>query len=85
MTKAPKAVFAGAPLEQALQILEQYKISELPVVVEPSGRPIGLIDVTDLIGIPGCQQRASNDNQVTGASEHSTVPFPHTLSKMPRR
>jgi arabinose-5-phosphate isomerase len=84
MTKNPKAVPAGAPLDSALQILEQYKISELPVV-EPSGRPIGLIDVTDLIGMPGCQQRASDHDKVTDAAEPSTVPFPHATSKMPRR
>ena len=86
MTKAPKTIPAGAALEQALQILEQYKISELPVV-EPVGRPVGLIDVTDLIGIPGCQQPTAHmDVKVpSAAAEAPTVPFLHAVPKMPRR
>jgi arabinose-5-phosphate isomerase len=83
MTKTPKAIPVGEPLERALQILEQYKISELPVV-EPCGRPIGLIDVTDLIGVPGCQQRAAVP-EVTTPTESSTVPFPPAVPKMPWR
>ena len=34
----------------AIEILRRLKISELPVV-DPDGRPAGLIDITDLIGL----------------------------------
>jgi len=33
-----------------LQLLQQYKISELPVV-DADHRPVGLLDITDLIGL----------------------------------
>lgn len=52
MTRTPKTIPAGKPLECALELLQEYKISELPVV-DPSGRPLGLIDITDVIGWPG--------------------------------
>jgi arabinose-5-phosphate isomerase len=37
-------------LGQALELLTRHKISELPVV-DPDGKPIGLIDITDVIGM----------------------------------
>ena len=33
-----------------MEILERRKISELPVV-DAAGRPVGLLDITDLIGL----------------------------------
>jgi arabinose-5-phosphate isomerase len=50
MTHRPKTVTADSPLADAIGILSQYRISELPVV-DAAGRPIGLIDITDLIGL----------------------------------
>jgi arabinose-5-phosphate isomerase len=50
MTHRPKTVTAESPLADAIGILSQYRISELPVV-DAAGRPIGLIDITDLIGL----------------------------------
>ena len=32
-----------------MEVLRRHKISELPVV-DADGRPVGLLDVTDLIG-----------------------------------
>ncbi len=52
MTRGPKQVRVGESLEVALRILEDHKISELPVT-DAEGRPVGLIDVTDLIGVTG--------------------------------
>jgi arabinose-5-phosphate isomerase len=50
MTSNPKHVLHGAPLSEAIELLSQYRISELPVV-DASLRPVGLIDITDLIGM----------------------------------
>jgi arabinose-5-phosphate isomerase len=49
MTAGPITVPVAARVGEALEILRRYKISELPVV-DADGRPVGLIDITDLIG-----------------------------------
>jgi arabinose-5-phosphate isomerase len=50
MTVSPKTISPEAPLADAINILSQYHISELPVI-DSTGRPAGLIDITDLIGL----------------------------------
>jgi arabinose-5-phosphate isomerase len=49
MTKSPTSVVAGSLLSAACDVLAARKISELPVVDE-GGRPLGLIDITDIVG-----------------------------------
>jgi len=48
MTKSPKTIRKGRLAEEALKILREYKIDEIPVVDEKN-RPIGLVDVQDLL------------------------------------
>ncbi len=48
MTKNPIAIKKGRLAQEALSILRQKKIDEVPVVDE-KGRPAGLIDVQDLL------------------------------------
>jgi arabinose-5-phosphate isomerase len=50
MTADPVQIAVGARLSEAVEKLQARKISELPVV-ERGGRLVGLIDVTDLIGL----------------------------------
>ncbi len=50
MTIDPKRVRVGALLGDAVELLKTHKISELPVV-DRGNRLVGLIDVTDLIGM----------------------------------
>jgi arabinose-5-phosphate isomerase len=50
MTADPLTVTLGARLLEAVAVLDGRKISELPVV-DGAGRPVGLIDITDLIGL----------------------------------
>jgi arabinose-5-phosphate isomerase len=50
MTPAPITVPLGTRVADAVDILSRRKISELPVV-DAAGRPVGLIDITDLIGL----------------------------------
>jgi len=53
MTRGPVVVLLGTVMSEALGLMARRKISELPVV-DDSGRPLGLIDVTDLVGeLPG--------------------------------
>ncbi|MER3416837.1 MAG: KpsF/GutQ family sugar-phosphate isomerase [Gemmataceae bacterium] len=50
MTREPVTIRAGCFLEEAVEILRRRKISELPVV-DAEGRPIGLVDITDVIAL----------------------------------
>jgi arabinose-5-phosphate isomerase len=50
MTRDPFQVGVGATLGEAVEIFQDKKISELPVV-DRGGRPVGLVDLTDLIGL----------------------------------
>ncbi len=50
MTADPYTVHVGATLAEAVDLMKAYKISELPVV-DRGHHLVGLIDVTDLIGL----------------------------------
>jgi arabinose-5-phosphate isomerase len=50
MTPQPIKVALGTRLVDAVEIIKRKKISELPVV-DDAGRPAGLLDITDLIGL----------------------------------
>ena len=50
MTANPITVMQGTRVADAVDILRLRKISELPVV-DAFGKPAGLLDVTDLIGL----------------------------------
>lgn len=50
MTRDPIAIAAGRTVAEAVEALKGRKLSELPVL-DADGRPVGLIDITDLIGL----------------------------------
>lgn len=50
MTVNPLTVAIGSRIGDAVAIMGQRKISELPVV-DHEGEPVGLIDITDLVGL----------------------------------
>ena len=50
MTVDPLRVTCEESLEQAVELLTRHKISELPVV-DQDGGPVGLIDITDVLGL----------------------------------
>jgi arabinose-5-phosphate isomerase len=50
MTRQPIVIAPTDRIADALAILRDRKISELPVV-DGEGRPIGMLDITDLIGL----------------------------------
>lgn len=50
MTRNPVVIGPDAKLGEALDLLRSRKISELPVV-DGDGRPVGMLDITDLIGL----------------------------------
>jgi arabinose-5-phosphate isomerase len=55
MTPHPMTVAVGTRLDDALELIRARKISELPVV-DLAGCPVGLIDITDLIGLVSRQE-----------------------------
>jgi arabinose-5-phosphate isomerase len=50
MTKAPITVDADQRTSVAIEILADRNISELPVV-DSQGRPVGLVDITDIVNL----------------------------------
>lgn len=50
MIHRPLTIEPEAPLADAIHMLSTRRISELPVV-DPEGRPIGLVDITDVIAL----------------------------------
>jgi arabinose-5-phosphate isomerase len=50
MSKGPTTVPLGSMLTDAVEIMGERKISELPVV-DAGGRPVGLIDITDVVAL----------------------------------
>jgi arabinose-5-phosphate isomerase len=50
MTRDPYRIRVGATLADAVDVMKAHKISELPVV-DRGDRLVGLVDVTDLIGL----------------------------------
>lgn len=50
MAPSPATIRAGAKTSEAIAMLADRKYSELPVLDE-AGRPVGLIDVTDIVGL----------------------------------
>jgi arabinose-5-phosphate isomerase len=50
MTATPATVQVGARLADAVELLTLRKLSELPVI-DDRGVPVGLIDITDIVGL----------------------------------
>ncbi len=50
MTSRPRTVPLGAMLSDAVTILAELKISELPVI-DADEAPVGLLDITDIVGM----------------------------------
>jgi arabinose-5-phosphate isomerase len=83
MTINPRYVRAGSKFQEALQILREQKISELPVVDEDR-HPVGLIDITDVVGWLPVDAEERDGDAGYPASGHApnraddswTIPFP---------
>ncbi|GIS61320.1 MAG: hypothetical protein CM1200mP2_35450 [Planctomycetaceae bacterium] len=58
MTVDPLRVTCDDSLERAVELLTRHKISELPVV-DRDGGPVGLIDITDVIGLDPAGETAA--------------------------
>jgi arabinose-5-phosphate isomerase len=55
MKANPLTVAVGTRMGEALDIFRRHKISELPVI-DPDGRPVGLLDITDLLDVAALEK-----------------------------
>lgn len=87
MTCNPTTVQSGSLLSDAMQLLANRKISELPVLNEQS-QPVGLLDITDVVALfpnEGKQPAGGGDAQPTEATKNKQPPkstspeFPETV------
>ncbi len=69
MTRSFSAIHAGAKLTDAIDIMVQHKISELPVV-DANDKPMGMIDITDVLGM---EHAAANELQRHGCEDTSDL------------
>jgi arabinose-5-phosphate isomerase len=58
MTSSPTTVTAGTMMAEAIGLLSQRKISELPVV-DANGLPLGVVDITDVVAFMPREQTAT--------------------------
>lgn len=68
MTRQPTTISPGTFLMQAIELMAERKISELPVV-DPQGKPIGLIDITDLLVPRENSPQSTSSSQSTSPAE----------------
>jgi arabinose-5-phosphate isomerase len=50
MTRRPRHLLSDALVRDAVRMVREFRIDEIPVV-DPQGRPVGLIDVQDLVAL----------------------------------
>ncbi|MCL4207072.1 MAG: KpsF/GutQ family sugar-phosphate isomerase [Pirellulaceae bacterium] len=82
MTRGPRSVLAGTMMTEAIRILAERKISELPVV-DQVGRPVGMIDITDVVAWlpepPGSFQPEEESAASRGLGGDSSETNPDTV------
>jgi hypothetical protein len=71
----PIQVTAGLRLRDAVAVLESRRLSELPVV-DADGRPLGLLDIVDLVGLVPSEPATV----ITGDTADDTLPLPGTAA-----
>jgi len=61
MTRSPKTIASGQFVQAAIELMVTHKISELPVL-DACQQPLGLIDVTDVVGfLPDTERQDRQD------------------------
>ncbi len=82
MTNSPTCIRQGTMMSDAVRVLTERKISELPVIDE-RGRPLGLIDITDVVGgSADASDSAGSGRVATGSEADDSEP---TIYSLPNR
>ena len=63
MTRMPLTISPRQKMQEAIQLMKDRKISELPVI-DAAGRPVGLLDITDIIGAEAAPKEESPETKV---------------------
>ena len=50
MARNPRTVSPDALVEEALKVLAEFKVDQVPVV-DGDGKPVGLLDIQDLLAV----------------------------------
>ncbi|REK11871.1 MAG: KpsF/GutQ family sugar-phosphate isomerase [Planctomycetota bacterium] len=79
MTVGPSTAPHGSMMLDAVAIMAERKISELPVV-DRRGRPLGMLDVTDVVALFP-EASASGLASLGGGGDRAVVPFPAAKTK----
>jgi arabinose-5-phosphate isomerase len=74
MSALPCTVRSGTMMVDAVAVMAEKKISELPVV-DAQGRPVGMVDITDVVGLLPAQAAAAEPPAVR--PNVLTLPGPH--------
>ncbi len=90
MTAEPSTVPAGSMMLDAVTIMAERKISELPVV-DSRGRPVGMIDITDVVALfpearlalPAAAAKSRRGTGQRSADEPVLAPFPAAARRKP--
>jgi len=64
MVAQPTTIGSGTRVRDAVTLLARRKFSELPVV-DAAGRPVGLVDVTDVVGLQADESQESAPEKPT--------------------
>ncbi len=77
MTKRPACVPQGSMMSDAVTIMAERRISELPVV-DAEGKPVGLLDITDIVALypEGLAVVLASQTENSAPSENSTSAVP---------
>lgn len=62
MTAQPRTLPQTARVAEALELFERHKISELPIL-DDAGRPVGMLDITDLISASAAEEAVASDRR----------------------
>ncbi len=77
MTRGPRTIRSGTMMSEALDVFAERKISELPVI-DPDGRPLGMLDITDVVGLLPREVPAANSPPTVSpdnSDDPATVPL----------
>lgn len=82
MTHQPVTIPIHARMTEAMVLMAQRKISELPVVDE-ADRPVGLIDITDIVGIMPDEllSESPGGNRLSDPEKRPQLPYPSESSQ----
>ncbi len=69
MTDGPRSVEIGSMMTDAVAVMAERKISELPVV-DQAGKPLGLLDVTDVVGLMPADFSDRSESEPDGRGEN---------------